>query len=68
MTESRVAYLEVVDNALTIQEVIGDGKEIPVEGLAPWVLAFQIGLCGVLRLCRLEGEKRRDFSVHKGLA
>lgn len=62
------AYLEIVDNALTVQEVVGDSKEIPVEGLAPWVLAFQIGLVGVLRLCRLEGEKGRDFSVHESLA
>jgi hypothetical protein len=30
--------LEVVDNAFAVQEVIRDGKEVPVQSFAPWIL------------------------------
>ena len=56
-------YLEAVDNALAVEEVIRHREEVPVEGNAPWVL---LGLdLGVLAR---QGEEVCDFSVDKGLA
>lgn len=31
------AYLEVVDDTFAVEEVVGDHKEVPIQGLAPWV-------------------------------
>jgi len=31
------AYLEVVDDALPIEEIVSDCEEVPVESLAPWI-------------------------------
>lgn len=33
-----ISYLEVVDNTFSVKVVVGNGKEIPVEGLAPGIL------------------------------
>lgn len=64
-----IAYLEVVDDALPIQKVVGNSEEIPIEGLAPWILALEVrlGLAGVLRVRRLEREKGRDLPIHHRL-
>jgi hypothetical protein len=32
-------YLEVVNNALAIQEIVCRGEEIPAQGFAPWIFA-----------------------------
>ena len=32
-----ISYLEVVDNTFSVQVVVRDGKEVPVEGLAPGI-------------------------------
>ena len=33
-----ISYLEVVDDTFSIKVIIGDRKEVPVEGLAPGIL------------------------------
>lgn len=55
--------LEVVDDALAIEEVICDGEEIPVQRLAPRVPAADV-LPAVFPLQR---EQRGDFAVHQRL-
>lgn len=30
-----ISYFEVIDNAFPVEIVVGDRKEVPVEGLAP---------------------------------
>jgi len=32
-----ILYLEVVDNTFSVEVVVGDGKEVPVEGLTPGI-------------------------------
>ena len=58
-------YLEVVDNALAVEEVIRHREEVPVEGLAPRIPAPFLVLVGRLTL---QGEESRDFAVNDHLA
>lgn len=30
-----ISYLKVIDNAFSVEIVVGDREEVPVEGLAP---------------------------------
>jgi hypothetical protein len=39
-----LSYLEVVYDAFTIQEVIRNGKEIPVKSEAPWIFTISFGI------------------------
>ena len=32
-----ILYLEIVDDAFSVEVIVGDRKEVPVEGLAPGV-------------------------------
>lgn len=58
--------LEVVDDTLPVEEVIGDGEEIPVKGFAPGVFSFRRGVLS-LGPIRLEGEESCNFSVDETL-
>ena len=58
--------LEIVYDALPIEEIVGDGKEVPIKGFAPDVLL------GVVRNLWaglfFEGEQRGDFAIDDCLA
>ena len=59
-----VSYLEVVDDAFSVQVVIGDRKEVPVEGLAPGIFLLR-------RLLSIDGFDRKessDLAVNRRLA
>lgn len=58
-------YLEVVNDALPVQEVVRDGKEIPVESFAPWVPSPRFR---VTHVALLEREECRDLAVYQRLA
>ena len=57
-----ITYLEVVDDGFTIKEIVCCGEEIPVEGFAPWVLAF------LDRALHTQGKECSDFSINPCLA
>jgi hypothetical protein len=59
-----LTYLEIIDDALAIQEVIRDDEEIPVECGAPGVPASLFGFF----FGRGQYEQCSDFSIDKGLA
>ena len=48
-----LAYLEVIDDGFTIQEVVRHCEEVPIKGVAPRVIGAP--------------EKNADFPVHKSL-
>ncbi len=48
-----LAYLEVIDDGFTIQEVVRNCEEVPIQGVAPRVIGAP--------------EKNTDFPVHKNL-
>ena len=58
-------YLEVVDNALSVEEVVRDREEIPVEGFAPWITTPCVDLPDILPLQREQG---CDLTIHQRLA
>ena len=58
-----MTYLEVVNDALAVEEIVCDGEEIPVEGLAPWIPAADVALA----IFPLQREKSSDLPVHKSL-
>lgn len=38
--DALTSHLEVVNDTLSIQEIVCDGKEVPVERLSPWIFAL----------------------------
>ena len=58
-TQSTDSYLEVVDDTLAIQKVVGNREEVPVQRFAPGI--FVVHLLAVA--LPLEGEERGDFPV-----
>ncbi len=59
-----VPDLEVVDDALSVQEVVRDSEEVPVEGLAPRISAIFLVLFPVAG----KREQPCNFAVHRSLA
>ena len=58
-------HLKVINNAFSIQEVVGYNKEVPIQRLTPRIFALRSTIFG---LRSAKGEESRDFLVHKCLA
>lgn len=55
--------LEIVDNGLSVQEIIGHGKEVPIESLAPRIAPFDLLFTAWFMVG--QSEERRDLPVYK---
>ena len=62
--EAQGANLEIVNDALAIEEVVGCGEEVPVQRFAPRIPPSYVLFTDVLPLQR---EKRGDLTVHQSL-